>query len=312
MSKFYYPEEIIGSKFENNNTHYLVQWKGYKDPTWEPSKNVAHRTDLITAYRDMLIIQQLGMQSGGYIYCRVSSKEQSNYIEGRTSLLVQEQEIRKFCTKNDIRVIDVVIEVYSARNMDKMSGLKHLCNIISPGQKIYVYDISRFSRNTHHALNILEELNNRQISVVSVTENISYDSPTGRNQFRLQLCASNYFSDMCSQKVKASIIFRKERGDYIGSTPFGFTTEVDEKTHVRSKIQSPDEMKIIETIRKMDKNHSSRAIVTALLNDGIKFRNKDPTIASIMRIQKRFLTDLKSVEKVLKTRKYTNKRNTPY
>jgi DNA invertase Pin-like site-specific DNA recombinase len=212
-----------------------------QETTWEPSEHIEHRTDLINQYRDMVLINQLGMKTGGYIYCRVSSKEQSKYNNGHTSLQVQEQEIRKYCENNDINVIKVVHEVFSARNMDKLSGLQYLCGIASNGQTIYVYDISRFSRNVHHALNLLEDLKNNKISVTSVTENITYGSATEKNHFRLHLCASTYYSDICSQKVKASIAFRRARGDHIGRTPYGFKTEVDEKhkcvpwskTHVR-------------------------------------------------------------------------------
>ena len=76
------------------------------------------------------------------------------------------------------------------KNMDKMNGLKYLCNIASRGQTIYVYDISRFSRNTREALNLLENLKEKGVSLFSVTEELGYNSVASRNQFRLQLCAN--------------------------------------------------------------------------------------------------------------------------
>lgn len=196
----------------------------------------------------MLLIENLGMKSGGYIYCRVSSKQQSKYNEGHTSLDVQE--ILKHCDEKDINVIRVVKEAYSARNMDRLAGLQvPVLHRICRSDDLCFYDISRFSRNAHHALNILEELNDRGISVHSVSENITYSNASGRNQFRLQLCASTYYSDLCSQKVKASIAFRRARGDHIGHTAYGYTTEVDEKTNIRVKVTSVPEMKVIEYIR---------------------------------------------------------------
>ena len=313
MSKQYYPEEIIESKFENNMCYYLVKWRGYKDLTWEPNHHISHRTDLINRYRDMVMIEHLSMKSGGYIYCRVSSKEQSNYKDGHTSLCVQEQEIRKYCDDNEINVIKVVHEVYSARNMDKMKGLKYLCDIAAPGQRIYVYDISRFSRNAHHALNLLEDLKERNINVVSVTENITYSTAVTRNQFRLQLCASTYYSDICSQKVKASISFRRSRGDYIGSTPFGYTTEVDENTNVRVKVSCPLEMQIVEIIRSQKSKHPDD-ILKILLKKNITFRKRLPTVSGIKRIINRFDNDLKPSGKVSKKRVYSSrqKKNNPY
>ena len=302
MSTTAYPNEIIGSKFENNKCFYLVQWKGYKDPTWEPAHHISHRTDLISEYRDMLLIGNLNMKSGGYIYCRVSSKEQSNYNEGHTSLEVQEAEMRKYCLENDINVLGVTREVYSARDMTKLKGLQYLTDIVSPGQKIFVYDISRFSRNAHHALNMLEDLANSKISVVSVTENITYDTPAGKNQFRIQLCSSTYYSDICSQKVKASIAFRRARGDYIGNTPFGYKTEVDPETQVRKKVPCQDELEIIGLIRNM-KNSNPSDILDYLTKNNITFRNRKPTCKSIINIIKRMDTDLKISGKAPKKRK---------
>ena len=311
MSNLFYPKEIIDSKFENNKLSFLVKWKEFKEPTWEPEKNIKHRTDLINAFYDMRMIQHLGLQKNGYIYCRVSSKKQSSYDQGHTSLDVQEQEIRRYCSQNKINVIDVIKEAYSAKNMDTMRGLQYICNIATSGQTIYVYDISRFSRNIHHSLNLLDDLNKRNISVYSISEKITYGDIHSRNQFRLQLCAATYYSDICSQKVKDSIDFRRARGDYIGTTPFGFMTKVDENTHVRSKIPCEEEMKIIEVIRNM-KDKSNQEILDDLTEKDVKFRGgRDPTISSISRIQKRFDTDLKTSGKIVKKKK-TKRGNTPY
>ena len=309
MSSLSYPKEIIDSKFENNKCYYLVQWKNCNTPTWEPDHHISHRTDLISEYRDMLIIEQLSMQSGGYIYCRVSSKEQSKYNEGHTSLQVQEKEIREYCEDNNINVLKVVHEVYSARNMDKLKGLNYLCDIVSPGQKIFVYDISRFSRNAHHALNLLEDLIERNISVVSVTENISYGNAASRNQFRLQLCASTYYSDLCSQKVKASIAYRKARGDYMGGTPFGYTTKLSGENNLRTKIVCEEEMKVVELIRK-HKSKDLYYILNNLKTKNIMFRKREPTISGISRIIGRFDTDLKPTRK--RKRVYRKRSNNPY
>lgn len=327
MSKLCYPKEIIGTKFENNTCYYLVQWKGYKTPTWEPEHHISHRTDLIKAYRDMVMIDQLNMKSSGYIYCRVSSKEQSKYTDGHTSLQVQEKEIRKYCDEKDINIIQVVNEVYSARNMNKLKGLQYLCNIAAPGHTIFVYDISRFSRNAHHALNLLEELTEKKVNVVSVSENISYGGASDRNQFRLQLCMATYHSDICSQKVRASLEYRRERGDYIGGTPFGYTTEVDEKTQIRTKVPSPEEMRIVEIIRSNSRKHPAH-IVDLLIKKNITLRNRQPTCSGVSRIISRFQTDLKptkqnvtkntnsldqSFGKATSVRKNNrNKRNNPY
>ena len=283
MTKLYMPEKIIDANFENNRVFYYVKWKGYKTPTWEPEHHISHRTDLIEDFRNMESISNLSMKSQAYIYCRVSTKEQSKYSSGHSSLEVQEEECRKYCESLNINVISVVKEVYSAKNMDMMKGLQYLIDIATRGQHIYVYDISRFSRNTHHALNILEILKDKGVSLVSVSEKITYSDPNSRNQFRLQLCSANHVSEICSEKVKASIRFRRARGDYIGRAPFGFTTEVDEKTNIRSLVPHQKEMEIIQFIN-LHKNKHPSFIRHLLVENGHTFRNKTPTAVSVRRI----------------------------
>ena len=302
MTKLYYPEKIIESVYKDNQLYYHVKWKGYKETTWEPEKHITHRIDLIQEYRDMTMIENMSLKNGAYIYCRVSSKEQSKYNEGHTSLEVQEQNIRRHCSENDIDVVECVRETYSARNMDKMKGLQYLLDIAPSGRTIFVYDISRFSRNIQHALNILDTLSKRNINVCSVSENINYNTPSGKNQFRLQLCSTTYFSDMLSQKIKASIYYRSRRGDYIGSTPFGFSTEVDEKTNIRRKVENQQEMEIIEKIRER-KDEDEEEIVKYLNKNNITFRNKIPTVSGVKRILRRFNNDLRPPPSYGKTKR---------
>ena len=301
MSKICYPLKIIDSKFENNKCYFLVQWKKFKECTWEPEDNIKHREDLIEEYKNIMRIENMNLQNNGFIYCRVSSKKQSLYNKGHTSLEVQEKELRDYCASINVNVIKCIKEVYSGRSMDKMKGLHYLCCIASEYQNIYVYDISRFSRNAHHALNILECLNTRNISVYSLKENISYKDVWSRNQFRIQLSAANFVSDVCCEKVKASISFRRARGDYIGSTPYGFSTSVDEITRIRLKIPNKEEMKVIELICQHDSVGLSSFLISEQLNsDKIKYRTRNFTPSNVKRIIQKFKTDFNFLYKAAK------------
>ncbi len=111
-------------------------------------------------------------------------------------LKYKKRKIRNHCAENDIEIIECVREIYSSRNMDKMKGLQYLLDIVTSGSTIFVYDISRFSRNIQHSLNILDTLSKKNINVYSVSENINYNTPSGKNQFRLQLCSSAYFFEI--------------------------------------------------------------------------------------------------------------------
>lgn len=297
MSKIYYPDRILNSKFENNKVMYLVKWKGYdvKDSTWESENNIGHRTDLINEYNDLVNISNINLNSvrSGYVYVRVSSKEQSKYNEGHTSLNVQKQECLKYCRENKINVIECVEEAYSARNMGKMRGLQYILGKIQSGQTIYVYDVSRFSRNIMEALNILDELLKKKATVFSVSENLDYTTIQARNQFRLQLCMANQHSDITSEKVKASLRLRKIRGDYIGSCRYGYKTET--KEGIRVLVPNPEERKVIDLILSMSRENSSNKVIYKYMKDrGITLRNGKLSISGIQRIKNNHRNELKT------------------
>ena len=82
------------------------------------------------------------------IYCRVSSLNQSNYMEGHTSLETQEQVCRDYANKNGFTVKNVYKDVCSGRDMDKQKSLKKLVRNLYSGNTLIFYEASRFSRNT--------------------------------------------------------------------------------------------------------------------------------------------------------------------
>lgn len=256
------------------------------------------------------MIENMTLNNGGYIYCRVSSKEQSKYNEGHTSLEVQKEKISNHCAENDIEIIECVREIYSSRNMDKMKGLQYLLDIVTSGRTIFVYDICRFYRNIQHSLNILDTLSKKNINVYSVSENINYNTPSGKNQFTLQLCSSAYFFEMLSQKINSSISYRSRRGDYIGGTAFGFKTEVDEKTNILTTVEDKEETDIIEKTRER-KNKSEEEILKYLKKNNITFIKRAPTVSGIKRILKRFNNDLRLSLSYGKTKRRSkrNKKN---
>jgi DNA invertase Pin-like site-specific DNA recombinase len=275
-----YPDSILDSKFENNRLFYLVKWKRCNIPTWEPEHHISHRTDLIETYRDMLILEDLSMSEQiGYIYCRVSTKTGGI---GDTSLAVQEATIRAFCTQHNIHISKCVYESYTARDMNRLKGLRYLCDIARPGQTIYIYDVTRFSRNIHHALNVLDVLVTKRVTIHSVHENITFDhTSSGRNQFRLQLCASQYYSELISTKVKESVVVRRQRGDYIGRAPFGFKTCIRNGIRILTPLES--ETQIVDRIRRMRYRHPM-SIIHKLKTEQILLRGKQPSLYIINRI----------------------------
>lgn len=108
-------------------------------------------------------------------YVRVSTVEQNEerQIEG-----LSKHEIDKWYT-----------EKVSGKNTDRPE-LQRMLNELEPGDVLYVHDFSRLARSTKDLLEIVENLNKRNIHVVSNKENI--DTNTNSGKLMLTMFAAIY------------------------------------------------------------------------------------------------------------------------
>lgn len=278
-----YPIKISNSKFENNKLYYFVEWRGYRNGSWEPVEHIEHRQDLISSYKEMCILENLWLDQKVIIgYCRVSTKDQAMGINGNRSLEQQKKIIEEWCAKNKYKCIEIVTEYCSGKNLHKMRGLKYAFDKAGKGVTIAIVEIDRLIRNMHHALNLLEDARAKGIDTYSIQEKLSYSNDSDRNQFRIQLCGANYTYDVMRTKMLRSVEFRRNRGDIIGRTPFGFDGVKDDEG-VRRKIANSGEMKIIKAI-KDNANIKTEDILDMMIKKGYTFRNGKVTISGIDRI----------------------------
>ena len=154
-------------------------------------------------------------------YIRVSSKPQSKVLEGHLGTQVQVKECKRYARKNGLIITKYIKEVSSARHMRNQ---KSLIKLISKYQNaiIIVFNISRFSRNTSDGCLLLEQMNQKDLHLVSATE--AFDSRTiaGKHAIRTLLSTAELESDTISNRVKQSVQYRKSLGGYVGSAPYGY------------------------------------------------------------------------------------------
>jgi DNA invertase Pin-like site-specific DNA recombinase len=181
---------------------------------------------------------QINLSQMTYIYIRVSTQEQ-DYDAQRYSCV-------KFCEDNDVTDYEVVEEKCSAY---KLKSQKELAGLLSKKDiNIIVYAVDRLSRNVVKAdsMTNLFELNN--ITIHSVKERISTFTAFGRHEFRKIISASQYESELISERVRNSIKYRKENGIAIGRPKYGYTRF--NKRHVRDHNEQAIIRFIVTTCKK--------------------------------------------------------------
>lgn len=206
-----------------------------------------------------------------HIYVRVSSEGQIN-LPGHCSLDTQERNCRNYCQEKGLDVVQVWSEVCSARDMNEMKIQKRMFSALRHGDTIVFYNITRFSRNTFQGLSIIKKLQNKKrINFYSVAEECSYNQTAQKHLFRSTLSVAENESDMISDRVNASLAYRRSIGSEIGAAPYGkepyFTNE-----GVRKFRENQAEMRVIDTILEKHYNGDSAPSISEFLNENRLFK----------------------------------------
>jgi DNA invertase Pin-like site-specific DNA recombinase len=215
------------------------------------------------------------------IYCRKSQRcvgPRSFSNPNDLSLERQKNICLEYCKNNNLKVTKIYSEIASARNMNKLKELNLLLNKVNSNIIILVSDVSRFSRNVYQALEKLEILRSKNVSVHSIHNNITYDNnPNNRHEFRRLLSCAEYESDIYSERIKKSLNFRKKNNCKIGRSRFGYESFYDNKGFRRERINKREQyiFRLIGSKNRSGFNYPQ--IADFLNNKNYTFRNKEWT-----------------------------------
>ena len=141
------------------------------------------------------------------LYCRVSTNKQTN----------ENQKIRLLQYASDKAYkYDFFEEVESTRKTRpvKQELLKKLRN--GEYSQVVVYKLDRFARSFSELILDVQELVNKQIGFVSLTENLDFTTSAGQLQFRIMSAFANFERDIISERTKEGIARTKAKGTVLG------------------------------------------------------------------------------------------------
>jgi len=231
-------------------TEYLIKWVGYKHESWISEENFIDKEELNNYLMYDKLQKDKTIQRRAYIYVRTSKRNDQKEV----SLYEQEEACNKFAKQYNITIIGVYRDNgISAKNMDKQYALNFITDKIQKGEIIIVYDVSRFSRSMEQGLSRLNLLRDKGAFVHSYNDNVTWnDKATSRATFRQLLSVSQLHSDTVSEKVKSAIAFKKNRGDYIGRTPYG--KKIEYINNIRTLVDNIEEQNVIKIINEHANN----------------------------------------------------------
>ncbi len=155
-------------------------------------------------------------------YERVSTTGQSTL---RQETMMQEQQIEKVFT-----------EKISGKDRNRPE-LQKMLDFVREGDTVVIESISRLARSTRDFLNILNELEEKHVSLVSLKEQIDTSTPTGRFLVSIFAALAQLEREQILTRQKEGISAQKDAGTYTGGRP---RIKVDQKlfNSVMSKWKS--------------------------------------------------------------------------
>lgn len=155
------------------------------------------------------------------IYCRVSDDKKKSDGEIKQDVNRQVNLLTEFATKNGEEVASYIDEGKSAFTEDwnGRPAFKQLFNDCRRHfiQKIYIEDMTRFSRRLDIGLPLLRELGEMKVHLVSTKEGeLEVTSAKGWMQSSMLLMFAEWDSRIKSEKVKSGMAKAKAAGKRIG------------------------------------------------------------------------------------------------
>jgi DNA invertase Pin-like site-specific DNA recombinase len=293
-------ENILECRKTKGINNYLIKWVGTKVPTWITENDFCERDLLNEFHQFEKMRNDPNTKNRAYIYCRTSRRNS----EREVSLYDQERICLDFANRNNVTVIGLFKDNgVSAKDMEKQYALNHIFKIIKKGECILFYDVTRFSRSMHQAIEKLEFLRENIGALAhSVHDRITWNNvASNRHNFRQMLSTSQLHSEIVSEKVMSSLEYKRDRGDHVGHVPYGYMTQYIDG--VKTLVKNELEIKVIQYI--FDKANEilvQKEQKVQRTNKKRKIHNSDYEFSA---------ADYKQITQCVNV-KYTNRRDKPF
>src|ERR1700712_1308984 len=174
-------------------------------------------------------------------YCRVSTLKQST--EG-VPLQAQEAAIKKYCSENGIKLLDIFIdEGKSGKNLKRPAFQRAMAEIDSRrANAIVVFKLDRMTRSLRDLFTLLDSrFDGGENHLISLCEKFDTTTAMGKAYLSLIGIIAQLERETISERVKAGIDYITENGGHFGAIPFGKQAKINPATGLRELEDHPIE-----------------------------------------------------------------------
>lgn len=170
-------------------------------------------------------------------YVRVSTREQ---VEGY-SIDAQIKIINDFAEINDMGAVEIISDLgISAKNLDR-PGISKLISDVVMGNvtDIIIHKQDRLSRSIYDFNKILTLCLEHDVNLYSITENLNYNSATGRGMGNMIMGFAQMERELIGERTRDGLVEKARQGKYPhgGHLPLGFYKDKDSHVHKNKDIK---------------------------------------------------------------------------
>lgn len=112
--------------------------------------------------------------------------------------------------------VEMIIQEKQTGTKKERSGLDQLLLVIRPGDQVVVESISRLGRNTLDILELIQLFDKKNISFISLKEQLDTTTPTGKAMLQMMSVISELERNLLAERIREGLKASQKRGVRIG------------------------------------------------------------------------------------------------
>lgn len=137
---------------------------------------------------------------------------------------VEQHEDRQVEAMEKLGIEKCFMEKVSAKDTNRPK-LQEMLEFAREGDIIYIHDFSRLARSTKDLLDLVEELQRRNVQLISLKENLDTSTPTGKLMLTMLGAINEFERTNMLERQREGIAIAKEKGMYKGRKKIKFPIE---------------------------------------------------------------------------------------
>jgi len=128
---------------------------------------------------------------------------------------VEQNEERQRVALASYKIDKIFLDKASAKDINRPE-LQAMLDYVRSGDTVYVESFNRLGRSVVDLNNLVKELDEKGVNLISVKENFDISTPTGRLQFNIMTSIAQFEREIMLERQREGIAVAKAEGKYKG------------------------------------------------------------------------------------------------